>query len=286
MTGMALAEELEAALIAALEDNPEPELNSRRTVRLAEAEADAEAPAAGAPVDPAPTVVESEYLAKIKSYGPFPQLLPAHKDFRPILALSVFAGFLGLDRFYRGNHISGFLKLATAGGFGIWWIADIFAILSGRVIDKDGHRFTGEKKQLAVAWALTIALFAGLTLVAVNAAAPAVTAFAGTVQDTLFPKPAPVPTWKTVADIKGTSDPTVLQVKGDGLRLTYDFPRPVYAFLLKEGDPAVSAQTLLLKDTGTRGVKEISITPGKYQLVIRSDGADWTVKAEELGIHN
>ncbi len=41
------------------------------------------------------------------------------------LLLSIFLGYLGVDRFYV-NHIGlGILKLITAGGFGIWYIIDI-----------------------------------------------------------------------------------------------------------------------------------------------------------------
>jgi hypothetical protein len=281
---VALAEDLEAALLAALAEAPEPDAASVRSLRLARAEALAGG-ALSSDVPEAPPVVDSEYVSMIKSYGPFPLLLPADRDFRPVLALSVFGGFLGLDRFYEGKHISGFLKLATAGGAGIWWIADIISILRGRTTDRDGHRFTGEKKHRAIAWALTAMLFAGLTSAAVNAAAPAVTSAVGAVQEVLFPTPAPVPTWATLADMKGTTDAAVLQVTGDRLRFTYDFPGPVYAYLQKEGDKAIPAESLLLTDAATHGVKDIDIAPGAYQLVIRTDGTAWTVKAEELGLH-
>ena len=41
------------------------------------------------------------------------------------LLLSIFLGWLGVDRFYV-NHIGlGILKLITCGGLGIWWLIDI-----------------------------------------------------------------------------------------------------------------------------------------------------------------
>lgn len=48
------------------------------------------------------------------------------------LALSVLLGSCGIDRFYSGDYLLGFLKLCTGGGLGIWWIIDLFKI-SGAV---------------------------------------------------------------------------------------------------------------------------------------------------------
>jgi hypothetical protein len=280
---MALAEDLESALLAAIAASPEAEEPSPRALRLTCALALAN----GEPVDDLPAGeagADSEYMSMMKSYGPFPLLLPEHRDFRPVLTISVLAGFLGADRFYEGKHITGALKLATAGGLGIWWIADIVAILSGRASDKDGRHFRGEKKHRVAAWVLTAAMFAGLTPVAVNLVTPVATAATEAVNEALFPKPAPVPAWATLTEVARTPEPIILNVTGDRLRLTYNFPAPVYAYLQKVGDNAVPAEALLLRETLSEGEKEVAITPGKYQLVIRTEGA-WTAKVEELALH-
>lgn len=52
------------------------------------------------------------------------------------LALSVLIGGLGADRFYVGDIGLGVAKLLTCGGFGIWWLIDMF-IISGRAKDKN-----------------------------------------------------------------------------------------------------------------------------------------------------
>ena len=50
------------------------------------------------------------------------------KEPETALVLSILAGCLGIDRFYIGDTGLGVLKLITAGGFGVWWIADMFVI--------------------------------------------------------------------------------------------------------------------------------------------------------------
>ncbi len=41
--------------------------------------------------------------------------------------ISIFPGSLGVDRFYLGDTKNGILKYFTFGGFGIWWLKDIFS---------------------------------------------------------------------------------------------------------------------------------------------------------------
>lgn len=54
------------------------------------------------------------------------------------LLLSIFLGWLGIDRFYLGLIGTGILKLLTAGGFGIWTIIDWILIASNNLKDADG----------------------------------------------------------------------------------------------------------------------------------------------------
>lgn len=42
-----------------------------------------------------------------------------------ILIISFLAGYLGLDRFYRGEVGWGIIKLITLGGLGIWYLVDV-----------------------------------------------------------------------------------------------------------------------------------------------------------------
>jgi TM2 domain-containing membrane protein YozV len=51
------------------------------------------------------------------------------RDPAAALALSLFLGYFGADRFYIGNVILGILKLITIGGFFIWMLVDWFLIM-------------------------------------------------------------------------------------------------------------------------------------------------------------
>jgi len=60
------------------------------------------------------------------------------------LLISLFAGTMGVDRFYQGRPVLGILKLLTLGGLGVWWVIDIliWASALGRQ-----YRYLGVEKQ-------------------------------------------------------------------------------------------------------------------------------------------
>jgi TM2 domain-containing membrane protein YozV len=41
-----------------------------------------------------------------------------------VMILSWCLGFLGADRFYKGQTLWGILKLVTLGGLFVWWLID------------------------------------------------------------------------------------------------------------------------------------------------------------------
>ena len=41
-----------------------------------------------------------------------------------VMVLSWSLGYLGVDRFYKGDVALGVVKLLTIGGLGIWWLID------------------------------------------------------------------------------------------------------------------------------------------------------------------
>ena len=58
------------------------------------------------------------------------------------LIISIFLGELGIDRFYLGYTKLGIIKLITCGGFGVWWVIDIYLIASGKMKDIKGNALT------------------------------------------------------------------------------------------------------------------------------------------------
>jgi TM2 domain-containing membrane protein YozV len=63
---------------------------------------------------------------------------PGEKDWASALLLSIFLGWLGIDRFYLGYTGLGVLKLVTSGGCGIWCMVDSILIAVNKLPDSNG----------------------------------------------------------------------------------------------------------------------------------------------------
>lgn len=93
-----------------------------------------------------------------------PECRTGRKSQRSAFLLSLFTGFLGLDRFYLGELSAGTLKLATLGGFGIWWLWDIMWIGSAPIYTRQHGRLAADLPHhifviLAVIWVALMGYF-------------------------------------------------------------------------------------------------------------------------------
>ena len=54
--------------------------------------------------------------------------MPPERSWLVALLLSIFLGYLGIDRFYIGRTHSAIVKLVTLGALSVWWLSDIILI--------------------------------------------------------------------------------------------------------------------------------------------------------------
>jgi len=85
----------------------------------------------------------------------------SRKSFLITWLLTLFVGFLGIDRFYLGKVGTGLLKLVTCGGFGLWYLVDLFLVLIGRQTDSRGYRVTTNTLAYLLAWVITLLILFG-----------------------------------------------------------------------------------------------------------------------------
>lgn len=79
------------------------------------------------------------------------------KSYSTTFWLSLLFGILGVDHFYLRKWNTGILKALTVGGFGFWYLYDLYELYIGVTRDKDAQKLAGfsqKKRNLFVGFAI------------------------------------------------------------------------------------------------------------------------------------
>jgi TM2 domain-containing membrane protein YozV len=96
-----------------------------------------------------------------------PEVISKQRHFLAVFFLSLMWGFLGVDRMYLGKYVTGFLKLITLGGFGLWALIDFSNIVSGRMRDREGNKMLEYDRYKRLARNTTLIFTAAILLLIV-----------------------------------------------------------------------------------------------------------------------
>lgn len=129
-------------------------------------------PAAGIPAEP--PAMQAPVPQAVQSAEPVTDTTQKPNKQRHFLAVffySFFLGVFGIDRFYLGKYFTGFLKLITFGGFGLWAMIDLSLIMSGAMRDKQGNEMLeyARYKKLARRTTLIFSLTVILIIIGIGA---------------------------------------------------------------------------------------------------------------------
>ncbi|WP_244208391.1 TM2 domain-containing protein [Arthrobacter oryzae] len=210
------------------------------------------------------------------------ELLPV-RSLRTAWLLALCLGFTGADRFYLRRPGTGTLKLLTLGGFGIWWLIDLFRITKEYAADGASMPLAGTNSlrrglrmaSTILAGALVGALFCAVATPATGTITATVTAMKALLNPT---PPTPVKEWVTVAEASATKPPGLVVTVTGKLHIEYAFTGPAVVYLQPAKGPALIVLSLIKAHKGATGV---TVNPGTYRLTVSTTGKAWHLLVEE-----
>jgi hypothetical protein len=208
---------------------------------------------------------------------------PPMRSLRTAWLLALCLGFAGADRFYLRRPVTGTLKLLTLGGFGIWWLIDLFRITKENAADGASMPLAGPnslRRDLRVASTIVAATLVGAVICVTAAPATGIITATVTAMNVLLNQapPHPAKEWVTVAEASVTKPPGPLVTLTGRLHIEYTFTGPAVAYLQPATGPAI---TILSQVKGGAGAIGVALAPGTYTLIISTTGTIWHLTAQE-----
>lgn len=223
--------------------------------------------------------------------APFPAPVAGTRPFLPVWVLSVAGGLYGLDRFVLGRPVTGVLKLATAGGLGIWWAADMFHIAFGGITDGSGRNLAGRIGERVFAVVVTCTLVTGFAVAAApyaaaafGQAAQAAGQLTAKVQDAVDPEPVPVPEWTEAARFHGDASATTggFAVTGNAVRITYSTGGHALVHLHPAGTSIQDSNgPQWALEEASSGQWITPLEPGTYTFTVQTGQSRWNFSVEQ-----
>lgn len=224
------------------------------------------------------------------------------KDFMTAAMLSLFLGWLGVDRFYLGRVGTGILKLITLGGCGIWYLIDLILILTGSLNSANNKPLANRQKNLKTALIITGVLFAFSFLISFvsalnkdevnqnNKDSSSTSTPVNENKEKPEKKEAPK-AWVPVISFSGDSAKRTESFKltGADAKLKYsqtsgEYGGTTYVYIVKKGDSLQQSggfpEVMIDKDKTDETM--LTKPAGEYYFDINSTNANWTVTIEEL----
>jgi hypothetical protein len=232
-------------------------------------------------------LLQNRIMPPALQYGHFFERdLPPRRSLRTAWLLALFLGFTGADRFYLRRPGTGFLKLLTLGGAGIWWLIDLFRITKEYAADGASVPLAGTdslRRGLRLASTVLVAALAGVVVyVTAVPVTGTVAATVTAVNALLSPaSPPPMKEWVTVAKASSTKTVEPVVTVTGKLHVEYAFTGPAVVYLQPVKGPALTVLSMVKPGAGAIGV---TLPPGTYTLTVSTTGTSWRLKAEEFRV--